>query len=210
MEIPKIILLLTLLFSISNIGIAQQIGAIEKDWKLVKDTDGIQVYTRMAENSKFKEIRIQALFKANIDTLFNKLNNPDTYTDWVYKCTQGKILEKKNDQEFHYYTVSNLPFPAKNRDMVVKCKQWVDEDGTKYSHSVAAPDFIPTNNNLVRIPHFVSNWKIIPLANGMIQVDYTALADPGGKIPIWMVNLAVSAGPFKTMKKLIESVSNHI
>ena len=164
----------------------------------------------MAENSDFKEIKIHALFKADIDTFFNKLNNPNTYTDWVYKCTQGKILEKKNKQEFHYYTVSDLPYPAKDRDMVVKCKQWKDENGTRFSHSEADPDFIPLDKDLVRIPYFVSNWKITPLADGMIQVDYTALADPGGSIPVWIVNMAVSSGPFKTMEQLIKSVSNSI
>lgn len=177
------------------------------DWKLVEEKEGIKVYTRNPSNSDFKEIRIKANFEGDIDSFLHKLNTPYSYTQWVYKCTEGKMLEQIDSQEFYYYTVSNMPFPVKDRDMVVRCKQWKDTKGIFYSSSTAAPNFIPNKKDLVRIPYFKSEWKITPLPDKEILVDYTALADPGGSLPAWIVNLAVTTGPLKTMQQLIKSVN---
>lgn len=179
---------------------------VPADWKLVKETTEIKVYTRSTSSSDFKEIRIKANFIGEIDSFLNKLNTPQSYTQWVYKCTEGKVLEKVNTEEFYYYTVSNMPYPVQDRDMVVRCKQWKDGDGVIHSSSEATPNFIPKKKNLVRIPYFKSEWKITPLPNRKIMVDYTALTNPGGSLPAWIVNLAITTGPLKTMEQLIEVV----
>jgi hypothetical protein len=37
-------------------------------------------------------------------------------------------------------------------------------------------------------------------------IDYVALSDPGGDIPNWLVNFAISRGPAETMKRFIKLV----
>ena len=203
----KNILLLLLIYCFSNNIVAQDSNLKDTDWVLVNDLENIKVYTKKSENAAFKEIRMIADLTGDINILVNKLNNAETYTDWVYKCTDGKNLKIISPQEFYYYTVSDFPFPTKDRDMVVLCKQWKDADGTIHSSSIAQPDYIPVKKGLVRIPKFESHWIISPRNNGKIHIDYTAISDPGGSIPAWMVNLAITTGPLKTMEKLIATVS---
>ena len=177
------------------------------DWKLVKETKDIKVYTRSTKNSDFKEIRVKANFTGNIDSFLYRLNTPHSYTQWVYKCTEGKLLEKVNPHEFYYYAVSNMPYPIKDRDMVMHCKQWKDASGVIYSSSTAVPTFIPATKDRIRIPYFKSEWKITPLSEDRILVDYTAITNPGGSLPAWIVNLAVTTGPLKTIQQLIKTVN---
>lgn len=203
MNFQKLILFFLLISCINKLD-AQ---SIDSEWALVNNIENIKVYTKKNKNDSFKEIRIIAELTGDVKSLLSKINNPDSYTDWVYKCTNGESLNRISQREFYYYIVSDFPFPTQDRDMVVLCKQWVDTDGTIYSNSVAQPNFIPAKKGLVRIPKFESHWKITPNYNGKILIDYTAISDPGGSIPAWMVNLAITTGPLATMKKLIASVT---
>jgi START domain-containing protein len=181
----------------------------EVEWELVKDEGNIQVYTRKPENAKLKELRIIAEFKINIDTLLKVLNDANQYTDWVYKCNESKVISTINKEEFYYYATTDLPFPATDRDLVVLCRQWVDNNGIVYSQSVAKPGLIPNVNGFVRIQNYESKWKITPLKNGVIHIDYKAVSDPGGSIPAWIINMAMTTGPLKTMKQLEKVVSEN-
>jgi len=177
-------------------------------WELVIEEDEIQVYTRSSETSKLKEIRIVASFETTLSEFMERLNDANNYTDWVYKCGESQLLERVDENVFYYYVTTDLPFPASDRDLVVICKQWQDEDGTIYTSSKGVPSFIDHKEKFVRIPFYQSNWKISETENGIVQIDYTSVSDPGGWIPIWIVNLALTSGPLKTMKqlkKLIES-----
>lgn len=173
-----------------------------EDWNLIKQKDNIEVYTRYHDDSDFKEIRIITEFEAELDDFMGILNKAEDYTKWVYKCSEGKFLERLNEQEFIYYTVSDLPFPAVDRDLVIHSKQWKDEQGNIHSKSVGLQDYLPLNSAYVRIPFFESTWDIFPIGNGKIKVDYRAISHPGGFIPTWLVNMAITTGPVKTMEGL--------
>lgn len=202
-------IILGFLFLVSGLtgGFSQIETAKEVAWDLVKDEGNIQVYTRKPEDAKLKEIRILAEFKMDIDTLLQVLNDANKYTDWVYKCMESKVIRAINEEEFYYYVTADLPFPANDRDLVVLCKQWIDREGIVHSESIAKPDLMPDVNGYVRIQRYESKWKITPKTDGLIHIDYKSLSDPGGSIPAWIVNLAVAAGPLKTMKQLEKVVS---
>lgn len=175
---------------------------ISEDWNLIKQKDDIEVYTRYHKNSDYKEIRILTEFDADLEEFMKILNKAEDYHKWVYKCSEGKFLKRLNEQEFVYYTVSDLPFPAVDRDLVIHSKQWKDDHGNVHSRSVGLEDYLPVNPNYVRIPYFESTWDIYPQANGKIKVDYKAISHPGGFIPAWLVNMAITTGPVKTMQGL--------
>jgi hypothetical protein len=202
--------ILGFLFLITGIpnGHTQIKKSIEVEWEMIKDEGNIQVYTRKPKDAKLKEIRIIAEFKLDIDTLLKVLNNANQYTDWVYKCEESKVVSTVNEEEFYYYVTSDLPFPASDRDLVVLCRQWIDKDGIVHSQSIAKPRLMPDVKGFIRIQSYESRWKITPRADGMVHIDYEALSDPGGSIPAWIVNLAIAAGPLKTMKQLEKVVSS--
>ena len=44
------------------------------------------------------------------------------------------------------------------------------------------------------------------MGNDNLQIEYKVLSNPGGDIPTWLVNLAITKGPTETMKQLIKMV----
>jgi len=138
-----------------------------KGWVLQEEKTNLKVYTRPDERSGIKEVRIIATIKTTIPSLMAALNDVDGYTEWVYKCEQPKKLTVNSPQDFYYYTKTDLPFPVADRDLVVHSKQWKDaQTGVVYSRSVASPNYISKEKDVVRIQTFESFWHITDDNNG--------------------------------------------
>ena len=72
------------------------------------------------------------------------------------------------------------------------------------------PDYIPGKKGIVRVPMSKSKWIIRPITESSVSVEYTMLIDPGGSVPLWMVNMVAEEAPYKSfrdLKKMVET--NH-
>ncbi len=51
-----------------------------------------------------------------------------------------------------------------------------------------------------------SSWIIKPNQNGTISAEYHFSGDPGGTLPIWLINLFITEAPYKTQVKMHELI----
>src|SRR5580765_4031483 len=89
------------------------------DWKLRKDEDGIKIYTRQTDGFSIDELRTESTVHASPSAVVAVIMDVDHYTDWIYSCTQSRILQKLSDTEQYQYQVNDLPYPVSDRDIVV-------------------------------------------------------------------------------------------
>lgn len=201
---------LTCLIGFSSSLVGQNFD--KTDWKLKTTKGKLKVYTRSSEHSDFKEIRIKTTVNSSAEKIMNVLNDVASYESWVFKCMEAKKVKIISSNDYYYYTKSDFPFPITDRDLVVRSTQWTDEaTGFTYSHSKAAPKMVKEEKGFIRIPEFDSYWKIMPQPNGVVEIDYVAITDPGGNLPAWVVNLGITKGPIETMKRfsnLVEEENN--
>ena len=177
----------------------------QSDWKLVKERESIEVFTRKASNSKYKEVKILANFKTTMNELVAALEDVDTHKDWVPYTIDSYMVKKLNPDKFYYYVSSDFPFPAKDRDVVIYYERQQNPDTKKVvTHSAAAPDYMETFNDFVRVPVFDSIYELTPKDDGTIDINYELKVSPGGSIPAWLINLGVTKGPIMTMESLVE------
>jgi len=180
-------------------GFAQK----SSEWKLVTEEGNIRVFTRKSIQSDFKEVRILATMDVEFGAFIDALNDVAAYEQWVYKCKNPKKINLVNSSELYYYVQTDLPFPLSDRDLVVHSRQWVSEDGMSYhTHSIAVPNVLEERKGIVRIQSYESFWDVTQDEYGTLSIDYRVIADPGGYLPAWMVNMAVTQGPLETMKNL--------
>jgi len=168
-------------------------------WVLRKSKNGISVYTRYAEGSSIKEVRVIDTVKSTYSAEVALLLDTKNFTKWVYHCTTYKVLKSINEQEQYYYLLTSVPFPFSNRDVVTDSK--ISQDSatkTVTINTIATPDFLPVVQGVVRIQHYHSIYTLTRLADGKLQIDYTAFGDPGGDIPDWLINANIVVGPYKT------------
>ncbi len=171
----------------------------DESWQLKKFENGIAIYTRTAQNSKFKELKSITTVNCSLSSIVSLLNDWDTYPKWVYKCGKSVTLKKINNKEVIHYQTVIAPWPVENRDFVVNVKlQQNETTKTIVINSISIANYIPPILNHVRIQEFKASWTLIPLKNGSTEVIYQLLVNPGGNIPAWLVNLAVVDGPYET------------
>lgn len=175
-------------------------------WNLFAERENIKVYTRTNPDSPIKDVRITADLHTTMEKLTNHLREISNYPDWVYKCKTANRIRTNHEDDYYYYTQTDMPFPFKDRDLVAHVIQWKDAAGVIRSKASAVTDLIPEHEKMIRITQLQSNWTIFPEKNGLIPIDYTIQAHPGGSLPAWLINLAITRGPIKTMEKLMEKV----
>ncbi len=185
-------------------------GAVDGDaWRLTTKDEGIEVYTRKTKNSAFKEIRIKLVIEAPMDEFLHTLNDADHYGDWVFKCSKSYLVESLDEHSYIYYVKTDMPFPIRDRDLVVHAEQWEGPNGVIYSKSTAMPQRIPEEDGAIRIQKFDAHWEITPLEDDKIKIDYRSKTDPGGMLPAWVVNLGITKGPLESMKRLRKSLNEN-
>jgi ribosome-associated toxin RatA of RatAB toxin-antitoxin module len=197
---PMWILILLPLFSLSDPG----------DWKLKKNENGIEVYTRYAENSPLKEVRVVTVVQSSLSAIVALLLDVKNYPNWIYSCSEASTLNVINDHDEYHYQVTHLPWPLSNRDLIWHFK--IEQEETTKIVAVtntSEPDYIPAKKGIVRVKHVQSGYRLTPLANGKIKVEFEIFVDPGGNIPAWLVNANIVSAPYKTTVGMIKQLPNY-
>jgi hypothetical protein len=179
----------------------------QPDWQLKQDKDGIQVYTKNIDNAKLKAVKVVTSISTSLTTLTAVLMDVDGSKDWVYATKKISLLKQVSPASLIYYSEIEIPWPGSNRDFIVEIQASQDEKTKVVTvDGFNKPDYLPENNNMVRIRQSYSKWLITPLQKGQVKIEYVLQVDPGGNIPIWLINLFATKGPLETFKKLREQV----
>jgi hypothetical protein len=179
-------------------------GLAQPSWKLVKEKNGIKVFTANSEQSKFKSIRVQGVFDGTISKLIRIVTDVKGHPGWVYKAKNTQLVKQLNPNELLYYTQSSMPWPVNDRDVVVHLTIHPDvAHHVLKMNSFSEEGSIQKQKGIVRIPYLKASWYVTESAN-KINIDYTFQVDPGGTLPPWLVNLLADKGPYETFHNLEE------
>lgn len=193
--------LIAVLISLSFLSRAQD------KWQLVRNDDGIKVYTRRLNTEKFKEVRADFQLDASEDQLIGVLKNISHHKDWSYGTKRTFLISRENKDTLIYYSEVALPWPFSNRDLVIQLSFRKDTlNKVLHIQARSIPGILPHMPNLVRVPFSLAVWDVKVLPNKVLNIQYTLSTDPGGAIPAWLVNFAASTGPYNSFRKLKELI----
>lgn len=188
---------------------SQTIFAQTDDWEMTVNDNGILVYTRLPDDSDFKELKIEFKVNSRLSEIVSVLANVKHYPKWIYTCDSAFLIEKTGFAEINYYIHLDLPWPISDRDMVQHSKLEQDEESLEVKiRSNAIPGILPEQENVIRISQNSILWRLVPLSPNETMIYYHIKNNPGGFLPAWMVNLAIDSGPRQTIKGLIEMLKN--
>lgn len=170
-------------------------------WKLQKDKDGIQVYTRQNPKSVVDEFRSVMTINTELRYLKVILENVTHYPQWQENCTSAELLKTEEGYSKYVHYKTDVPWPVKDRDIVILKRKQEGADGTITYTMEPRPDFIPMLESHIRIRNSFGSWRLIP-ENGKVTIVHQFYGDPEGSIPAWITNLFIIEGPFKTFQNL--------
>ncbi len=193
------------LLFIAFILFASPVSTPEKNWDLVKEKNGILVYTSDTEASALKSIKVSAVFEGTPEKLWAVLQDVNAQKEWVYATKSSKLLKRTSPNELLYYVETAVPWPASNRDVPIRMKMTENKANQSLTiNTIGLPKAIPANDGKVRVPHMAARWEVKAVGKNKIKIDYFLDLDPGGAIPAWIVNLFVTKGPYETFTNLGE------
>jgi hypothetical protein len=176
-----------------------------KGWKPEKDKNGIQVYSQHRPNASLKDVKVVCQLPGSLAGLVALLSDVDRHSEWVYGTESSRLLRRVSETEIEFYSTINVPWPVEDRDLVVRLV-FNHDPVTKilYIRASSVPDLVPSVAGKIRIPYSQARWTVKPLANQQLAIEYTFSADPGGQVPVWLVNLTAATGPYQSFLKLKE------
>jgi hypothetical protein len=178
-------------------------------WHLVKDKDGVKVYTATAASGSLKYIKVDATLTGSIKKFISVFKDVPRQTSWVYKTKRSYIIRENADDDLLYYNETALPWPMSDRDVAIHMKFKQDTlHHVLFITSEGVPTAIPVHNNIVRVPLFQGNWTVHDIGYDKIQVRYFLNIDPGGSIPAWIINLFITKGPYETIMGLADQLKS--
>jgi len=172
-------------------------------WELKKNENGIEVYTRKAATGNLKELRVVCELNATKAQFIDVLKDIDNYKQWVFCDKKSIVLKTENPEKIIYYAQTRCPWPLRDRDLVVELN--IDPEPAVLNIQVKSlPEYIPKNNDYIRVPYSLALWKVTQGEDNKLKIDYTFSFDPGGNIPSWIVNATLAIGPYNSFVKLRE------
>jgi hypothetical protein len=178
----------------------------QANWKLTKDTQGIQVFAREKPNSPFLQIKAVATFNAEPEDILPFLADVEGQKNWVAECKASSIVGSKSSPwDLFVYNQISIPWPFEDRDTVFRSKirKLSENKGfAVFLRSVGEPAG-PSSQNSVRAKSFEGQWLLerLPNKSGTL-VDFRIHLDPGGNLTSVFVNNTATRLQFKTLSNL--------
>jgi hypothetical protein len=174
-----------------------------RSWNFERRQDGVTVFLRSIPGTDYKEFKgIMYVGNARLSSMVAAFDDTSSYTRWMHNCTEARLLREFNARERYTYTVTHAPWPAADRDTVVYSLLSQDPgSGTVTIAITGKADLIPRIKNRVRIPLMRALWTFKPVRRNLIMVTYQTITDPGGWLPLKLMNLSMIDLPMYTMIK---------
>jgi hypothetical protein len=179
----------------------------QEAWILKKDKNGIKVFAKKNPAYRFNELKVECVFDGRISQLAAVLLDVNKQYKWAYKTAVSTLLKEENATEVYFYTVTEVPWPFENRDMVIHMS--FKQNVTNKTLTVLAKNvdgFLPVKEKIVRLKYSSAVWTVTPISNKQYKIEYRVQIDPGDGLPIWLLNLFSSDGPYESFKNLKEMV----
>jgi hypothetical protein len=175
----------------------------QNDWSVLKVKDGIRISSRHSPASPFDDIRVELDLTGDIEQLEAILVDVNKYKEWSYATKVSRIVKTMGPDKFIYYTEIEVPWPATNRCFYAnfELKKNVSEKSMQVI-AVNLPDYGPIPKDLVQVPLTKGSWEITTITNKSIHVDYILEMNPGGSLPVWVLNLFSTRGPMETFENI--------
>jgi len=189
------------------------------DWELVKEDErnDIVVYYRTLESGNV-EFRGITHISTSLSSFIALLKDFETLPEWAYRTDKVVTLKQNSNTEAYVYTIHPMPWPFMPRDSVLLSH--IDQNPQTFVVTVkgrAVPDYIPLNDDYVRISSGESFWQLTPIGEDTLEVVFQGYGEPGGSLSESVFTSAIFRSlvkmylwklPYKTLKRMRHHIQN--
>ncbi len=174
----------------------------DEGWVLKKNKNGIKVWLRSVKCTPMRAFKGIGEIKGKIPNLVAFLMDIERYPEWMYPLTESFILSRISETEAYIYNVLKPPVVSA-RDGTVR-RQWYyyPDTGTVIVTIKGITEYVPRRKKIVRGEMIIAYYKLVPTSDNTIEMTYECITDPGGILPVWLINFCVVYTPYSTIKQI--------
>ena len=183
-------------------------SAQEADWQLRKEQGGIRVFTREQQGSNFAAVRAEMILEdVRVSSLVALIDDPSACALLEARCAESYTVERVSATEQFVYRHNDMPFPIKDRDVVMHFV-WTQDPVTRVVmlDNRNIDGVLPENPRRIRLPSAISGWRFEPLGDGRVLASSEVHLEPGANLPAWLLNSLLVDAPFNTMEAVAAAV----
>lgn len=185
--------------------------AADDGWKKVGESDGIVGYTRPTTRSSVDEIKAMGIVDAPVAVVEAVMRDISVMPQYIFLCKDAFLINtpdmKSVGDIVYFYSLTDLPFPVSDRDVVAKSLWTIDKaTGTVYCYTEGIKITFKQSKDIVRMPLSIIDCTLVPKGKNKTEVIYQMLGDPGGELPFWLVKMLTKDSGIKTISGLRKMV----
>ncbi len=178
-------------------------GSANEDWTLVRDRDGIKIWTMLEEGHVIETYRAETIINATPASIAEQITDVDLFESWAPDIREAHAIESDAPSARLSYVAYAMPFPVRDRDLAQSTKIETEDNNAIRIVMQAQPEAWPEHKRRVRVRQSRLEWHIKPLAEGAgSHVTCIGYADPEGGVPPFIINMLLVEGPYGTLKAL--------
>lgn len=175
--------------------------ATEAPWTLAQNDGRIQIFTRPVEGSPFLAVKATAQINAPIADVAAAMGDGNGCVVWRPICKSSEVLGTPSDTERYVRLVVDMPWPVKDRDMVVHSVSHIDADAQTLTVQLQpASDHFPEQDEIRAIS--TGEYQIKAITDHQVEFTYIMHTDLGGDLPAELVNPQLTASTYDDIARL--------
>jgi len=183
----------------------------QDNWELIKEDEQIKVYLNKKQTNKHLT-HVRATSTTNRGSLkdyYALMNNIENYKSWMHGVKNIELLERQNENEFTYYMLSDFPWPAKDRDIVISTKVHYEKNNNLvYTDAENQQNIVPEKEGIRRLQKMNASWSFEQINPETIKIKYEGRIHSSIVLPDWLKKHVSYIGPFNTIKNIKEQIGD--
>jgi hypothetical protein len=186
---------------LTSVGLAQDGGA----WSVIEKSRGITVSRRVQAGCALPAFRGQGNIHGNVLQVLAVMLDLKAVESWAHGVTESRPIKRIDARTHLVYLHSDLPWPVKDRDMIVRSEVDVVKPAEEFRVTLhCEPTAQPELDGVIRVQTCQSTLHLRKVDENTTAVDYVMTLDPAGNLPSWSAEWVTKATPFKTLVALEE------
>lgn len=174
-------------------------------WNVIETERGITISRREQPGCGLPAFRGEGPVRGGVLQVLAAMLDIETVHLWAYGIDEARLVRRIDARTDLVYLYSDLPWPVRDRDMIVRREIEVVKPGSEFTIRLRCePDAVPVRDGRVRVPECRSTFALRKLKADTTEVDYVMSLDPGGILPKWASNWVAKHVPFKTLVAIEE------
>jgi hypothetical protein len=191
---------------LAQLGLASA-QAVSGGWRIVGSEQGVLISTRTETGDSHPTFRGQATIKGPVLHVLAIVLDTARSTKWVRGADGIEIIKNVDDRTQYLQMFTELPWPIRDRDMVMKRSVEVLAPGTEFRiRYQCAPGLRNEQRRALRVTTCDSHFTLKGIDADKTYVDYQVHLDPGGGLPTWGIHYMEKRITVDTIYKLERQV----